>query len=127
MFGDDYDVELWSGRLRGGEAVVERYLASGPIPLGHDEVGATLVLPLAFERDGGILPVDDAVLIKKDDVVRFLVDRTRPEEVAQFLLERGWVETERPPTLNPAKPRRRDTIDGSKDGSSIEEIEPAAS
>lgn len=125
LFGDDYDVELWSGRLRGGEAVVVRYLASGPTGLGHDEVGATLALPLALERGGKIQPIDDAITIKKDDVVRFLVDRTRPAEVGQFLLERGWVQTDRPPTLNPAEPRAEDTIDGSLDGGSMDG-EPAS-
>ncbi|MEQ9325529.1 MAG: hypothetical protein RIF41_40565, partial [Polyangiaceae bacterium] len=107
------------------EAVVVRYLASGPTGLGHVEVGATLALPLALERGGKIQPIDDAITIKKDDVVRFLVDRTRPAEVGQFLLERGWVQTDRPPTLNPAEPRAEDTIDGSLDGGSMDG-EPAS-
>jgi len=116
LFGDDYDVELWSGRLRGGEATVERYVASGATKLGHDEVGATLVLPFALERGGKIVPIDDSIAIKKGDVVRFLIDRTRLPDVDRFMLERGWVESEQPPTLNPSKPRPRDeTVDGSYD------------
>jgi NhaP-type Na+/H+ or K+/H+ antiporter len=112
LFGDDYDVELWAGRLRTQDAIIERMVASSSSnKLGHDEVGAALALPFALERGDRIVPVDDSIAIKKGDVVRFLVDRQRRAEVDQFLLERGW--SEAPPRTTPEPPAKRpyETVD----------------
>ncbi|MCA9621625.1 MAG: NAD-binding protein, partial [Myxococcales bacterium] len=107
LFGDDYDVELWSARLRNGEAEVVAMAAGAAPRLGHDGAGQTLAVPLVHQRGQVITPVSEATLIRQGDRVDFAVDLERRAEAERFLLEHGFTpHGEGPPIVETPPPMK---------------------
>jgi hypothetical protein len=90
LFAADYDVELWSTRLRSHEASLLRRAAGEDVRIDHDAHSATLLLPLAHHRQGRTAPMADDIALRTGDAVTFVIDSTRGEEARSWLDERGW-------------------------------------
>ncbi len=92
LFGRPRDVQVWSVRLRHGDATVEtrrRAEGAAEAPL-LDPASDGLVVPLVSERGGCVRPLDDTLLARPGDRVTFVVSEERRAEADAWFEERGW-------------------------------------
>ncbi len=103
LFGEPRAIALWAQRLERGGAAVERFRwIGGPPPDLAPATGAPPAaasaggdseppaLPLAIERGGEILPVDEATAPRDGDVLAAAVAAEAREAGRAHLRARGW-------------------------------------
>jgi NhaP-type Na+/H+ or K+/H+ antiporter len=90
LFAADFDVELWSTRLRSREASLLRMAASDDADAQRDEDSATLLLPLAHHRGGATAPMADDIAVRRGDEITFVIDDDRKEQARSWLEQHGW-------------------------------------
>lgn len=95
LFGAPHDLETWSQRLNRGEARVERWrleaAAEALDPVLADAPDA-LVLPLALERGGQVVPFDSECRLRAGDVLHLLrhTGGSADADSRAWLVERGF-------------------------------------
>jgi len=93
LFARPRDLEVWSVRLKQGQAEVQNREFSGDEvdePDLADRSMENLVLPLLFHRNEKIIPVDDRIKIKNGDQVSYLINLRRREEAEEWFERNGW-------------------------------------
>jgi hypothetical protein len=93
LFARPRDLEVWSVRLKQGQAEVQNREFSGDEvdePDLADRSMENLVLPLLFHHNEKIIPVDDRIKIKNGDQVSYLINLRRREEAEEWFERNGW-------------------------------------
>lgn len=95
LFGAPHDLEIWSQRLRRGEARVERWRleaeADGLDPTLADAPDS-LVLPLALDRGAQVVPFDSDCRLRAGDVLHLVRHTAGPADAESraWLVGRGF-------------------------------------
>ena len=90
LFAADQDVELWSARLRQGEASVEVARAHAGASLRRGAGGGGHLVPLTHQRGSKVTPVADDLSVRDGDEVTFVIAREHRDEAVAWLDQNGW-------------------------------------
>jgi NhaP-type Na+/H+ or K+/H+ antiporter len=110
LFGMPRDLDMWSVRLRRGNAVLETWRLEGKSQKSDPEAGRAAgpfgfprkwLLPMVMQRSSAVFPVSTGRDIRKNDVVHFAVFAEEREQAHVWLRENEWVHIEE---LNAAAP-----------------------
>jgi len=107
LFGAHCDLDLWSVRIRRGLTTVETWKLIGNSDnsetsdknfaefetLGHSFIA------LSLTRSDKIVPFDNSLALRKDDIFHFLLFSEKKEEAANWLIKNGWQPVEMNPPL----------------------------
>jgi NhaP-type Na+/H+ or K+/H+ antiporter len=98
LFGSPAELDAWSGRLREGSAVRERWRYGGDEPPvrppweapGSGDSPPPNLLPLAVHRGGAAAPVGSATELRPGDEVSFAWPTDEDDRMRRRLRESGW-------------------------------------
>lgn len=90
LFGRAHDVALWSGRIRAGEAVLQRFVAQKGATLEEPKTPREETLPIVRKRGDQVTPVADDLTYRKDDELVALLSAEHQAIGRDALAEQGW-------------------------------------
>ena len=108
LFGVHCDLDLWSVRIRRGLTTVTAW----QLTENNDNSEASdknypdfetqghFLMALSLTRADKIMPFDNSIALRKDDILHFLMFSEKKEEAANWLIHNGWEPFETDTALN---------------------------
>ncbi len=98
LFGAHCDLDLWSVRIRRGLTTVNTWqlTANNDNSVASDnnsaefETQGHFLMALSLTRADKIMPFDNSITLRKDDILHFLMFSEKKEEAANWLIHNGW-------------------------------------
>ena len=114
IFGVHCDLDLWSVRIRRGLTTVSTWKMTEPTVdseasdnnSAEFETQGHLLLALCATRNDKIMPFDNSIALRKDDILHFLLFSEKKEEAANWLIHSGWEPLEMDLPLNSSADKR---------------------
>ena len=108
LFGVHCDLDLWSVRIRRGLTTVTTWRLTENNDNSETsaknnpefETQGHFLMALSLTRAEKIMPFDNSIVLRKDDILHFLMFSEKKEEAANWLIHNGWEPFETDTALN---------------------------
>ncbi|MCH7948018.1 MAG: sodium:proton antiporter [candidate division Zixibacteria bacterium] len=114
LFGVHCDLDLWSVRIRRGLTTVTTWQLTenndnseaSDKNNAEFETQGHFLMALSLTRADKIMPFDNSIALRKDDILHFLMFSEKKEEAANWLIHNGWEPVEMDKPLNISTDKR---------------------